>query len=263
MSISRSIAREDTRPVTRSILSAGGGGFSPRSLFGPGEQGGWYDPSDISTLFQDTAGTVPVTAPGQPVGRVNDKSPNANHLLQATAASRPIYQASGARGWLEFDGVDDYMLVTYPSAPTIATAVLGCIQVAPAANADIWDNRTTGGWVLRLAVGGTTDVFGVAASTPIVPIASVANNPLSADFVLSAGLSATQVFVAVNNGVANVQSAASAAGDARFALGVLNTTLANNLFAGRLYQLTHIHRALSAPELLSAQNFTKAKSGVP
>ena len=49
-------------------------GFSPASLFASGEQGGWYDPSDLTTLFQDSAGTTPVTADGQPVGLILDKS---------------------------------------------------------------------------------------------------------------------------------------------------------------------------------------------
>ena len=48
--------------------------FSPRSLFLAGEQGVWYDPSDLSTLFQDAAGTTPVTAVEQPVGLMLDKS---------------------------------------------------------------------------------------------------------------------------------------------------------------------------------------------
>jgi hypothetical protein len=48
--------------------------FNPRSLFAAGEQGVWYDPSDLSTMFQDTAGTTPVTAAGQAVGLVLDKS---------------------------------------------------------------------------------------------------------------------------------------------------------------------------------------------
>lgn len=34
----------------------------------------WYDPSDFSTMWQDSAGTTPVTALGQPVGLVLDKS---------------------------------------------------------------------------------------------------------------------------------------------------------------------------------------------
>jgi len=45
-----------------------------RLLFAAGEQGAWYDPSDLSTLYQDSAGTTPVTALGQPVGLMLDKS---------------------------------------------------------------------------------------------------------------------------------------------------------------------------------------------
>lgn len=43
-------------------------------LFALAEPGVWYDPSDLTTLFQDSAGTTPVTAAGQPVGLMLDKS---------------------------------------------------------------------------------------------------------------------------------------------------------------------------------------------
>ena len=42
-------------------------------LFRNGEQGVWFDPSDLSTLFQDAAGTIPVTGMEQPVGLMLDK----------------------------------------------------------------------------------------------------------------------------------------------------------------------------------------------
>lgn len=48
--------------------------FTPVSLFALSEPGIWYDPSDLNTLFQDAAGTTPVTAAGQPVGLLLDKS---------------------------------------------------------------------------------------------------------------------------------------------------------------------------------------------
>jgi hypothetical protein len=48
--------------------------FSPANLFSSNEQGAWYDPSDLTTLFQDSAGTTPVTTAGQPVGLMLDKS---------------------------------------------------------------------------------------------------------------------------------------------------------------------------------------------
>lgn len=44
------------------------------SLFAAGERGVWYDPSDMSTMFQDAAGTTPVTAMERPVGLILDKS---------------------------------------------------------------------------------------------------------------------------------------------------------------------------------------------
>ena len=81
--------------------------FSPLSLFAASEVGAWYDPSDISTMFQDSAGTTPVTADGQPVGKILDKSGRGNHATQATAASRPLYKTDGTYHWLQFDGVDD------------------------------------------------------------------------------------------------------------------------------------------------------------
>ena len=71
--------------------------FNPLSLFLAGEQGAWYDPSDLTTLFQDSAGTTPMSAVGtvadQPVGLMRDKSGRGNHAFQATAGNRPMLSA--------------------------------------------------------------------------------------------------------------------------------------------------------------------------
>ena len=45
-----------------------------QQLFASGEPGFWLDPSDLSTMYQDSAGTTPVTAVEQPVGLILDKS---------------------------------------------------------------------------------------------------------------------------------------------------------------------------------------------
>jgi hypothetical protein len=70
-----------------------GGAFTPATLFGTSDQGVWYDPSDFSSLAQDSAGTTPVTALEQPVGRMLDKSGKGNHATQPTATSRPVVSA--------------------------------------------------------------------------------------------------------------------------------------------------------------------------
>jgi hypothetical protein len=68
---------------TTSIVSAylgstqvfgGASAFTPMDLFSGGAQGIWLDPSDLSTMFSDRAGTTPVTTPGTVVGLRLDKS---------------------------------------------------------------------------------------------------------------------------------------------------------------------------------------------
>jgi len=105
------------------------GGYSPASLsalFAGGIAGAWYGPSDIDTLFQDSAGTTPVTTAGQPVGRMLDKSGNGNHATQATAAARPTYQTGPARATI--DKVDDRLTVTVPVGGFTGTMVLATDQ---------------------------------------------------------------------------------------------------------------------------------------
>ena len=97
-------------------LRVGAGGpfarFNPFYMFSAGEQGVLYDPSDLTTLSQDAAGTTPVTAAGQPVGRMLDKSGRGNHATQSTAASRPLLQFNATTGayYLAFDGIDDFLV---------------------------------------------------------------------------------------------------------------------------------------------------------
>lgn len=108
--ITRPISKSISRSIALPINDPNGTGFDPIFLFSAGEKGAWYDPSDLSTLFQDAAGTIPVTAAGQPVGRIMDKSGRGNHATQATATSRPLLQTSGGKWYLDFDGVDDGLI---------------------------------------------------------------------------------------------------------------------------------------------------------
>src|SRR5574343_1564153 len=89
------------------IRSAFAALWSPASLFAAGEQGAWYDPSDLSTMFQDRAGTTPVTAAGQTVGKILDKSGRGNHATAPSDAARPVLQVTaGGKYYLDFDGAN-------------------------------------------------------------------------------------------------------------------------------------------------------------
>ena len=115
-------------PRLGAMMRSGGGAvpFSIADLFASSEQGAWYGPSDLSTLFQDGAGTTPVTTAGQPVGRMLDKSGNDNHATQAIAAARPIYQTSPDR--ITVNKVEDRLSVTVPVSGFTGTMVLATDQ---------------------------------------------------------------------------------------------------------------------------------------
>jgi len=117
MSILQPIMRPILQPVLVPVDYEYGDAFNPLSLFAGGQQGFWYDPSDFSTMFQDAAGTTPVTAVGQPVGLILDKSGRGNHATQSTALRRPVLPAVGAR--LRSDFTDDFI-----TAPNVGAAEL-------------------------------------------------------------------------------------------------------------------------------------------
>jgi hypothetical protein len=84
--------------VSEEILAYYGESFDPVSLYESGRFGAVYDPYDTSTLWQDAAGTVPVTAHGQLVARMDDKSGNGLHQKQPTSGLRPTFSdVSGLR----------------------------------------------------------------------------------------------------------------------------------------------------------------------
>jgi len=128
--VTRSILRPVLRPVTRAVSDTIRG-FNPRSLFASGEQGIWLDPSDFSTMYQDSAGTTPVTAVGQPVGKILDKSGRGNHATQSTSASRPTVEArvnlltktSAPAEWAYTNSPTVVLDVPDPFGTTLATTI--------------------------------------------------------------------------------------------------------------------------------------------
>lgn len=73
----------NNRASARSIVAAITGQYN----------GAFFDAQDMSTMFQDAAGTTPVTAMEQPVGKWLDKSGKGNHATQSVTASRPVISA--------------------------------------------------------------------------------------------------------------------------------------------------------------------------
>ena len=69
----------------------------PSSLYVSGEKGTWFNPSVLTGVFTDTAGTTQAVV-NDPVARVNDLSGNASNATQATLGSRPLFGRVPANG---------------------------------------------------------------------------------------------------------------------------------------------------------------------
>lgn len=83
--------------------------WTPQKEFEDTDQGVWYDPSDLSSMFQDYEGTIPVRDNGDPIGLILDKSGNNNHARQINPELRPIYQIVGNVRTMYFNGVDSLL----------------------------------------------------------------------------------------------------------------------------------------------------------
>ncbi len=172
------------------------GSFDPTTLFA-GETGGWWQPSDLSTLFQGTDELTPVTAAGQAVGRINDKSGNGNHLLQPTGSRRPLLQTDGSLWWLEFDSVaNQFLTATFTFAQPI-TYVFAVQARAWLSAARMIEGSASGSnvGVLQQVASPTIAVFNAGLGAP------QADLPLGENHVVTAVLiDFSSAKLAIDNG---------------------------------------------------------------
>jgi hypothetical protein len=237
----------------------GAAAFSPASLFASGESGAWYDPSDLTTVFQDTAGTTPAGV-GDPVGRIDDKSGNGNNLLQVAANQRPLLQQDGSGNYyLDFDGSDD--LIQAAAAVGVDAPVFNILTAV----------KLDDGAAYRTIAGNARYNFGVSTTykgrltTPGVMDYETANDYLDGTslFVYCAKFDASFDVTLRKNGVAATAIPGSADGGvAEGALTMGRGVSGTEWFDGRVYGLIIVKADMSASNLSSAEAYLAGKCGV-
>ena len=243
-------------------------GFNPATLFASGEEGAWYDPSDLSTMFQNSDGTgAPVV--DSPVGYIADKSGNGNHAIQATSDKRPTLRQSGSLYYLEYDGANNCLatsaidftgtdeMTVFTGAKKIANTTMVLAELATSVGAvygafrlaslnDVWRWGTRGN---GLTVNVNASTYG-ANSTSVITAISDISTPVATirvDGVRKATSSTTQ-------------------GSGNFGNHVLNVGARNNgatlQLEGHIYGMIVRAATSSSEEISSTEAYMATKTGV-
>jgi hypothetical protein len=235
----------------------GGPAFEIPSLFKSGELGAWYDLSDSSTLWQNTAASTPVTSAGQPIARVNDKSGNGNNWIRlSTDAQRPVWNGSDA---LETDGINNwlYSSMAWSSAWTIVAALRGL---------DANNSATS-----LLGRGSFNKLGGLSTTNKLNWFANAAGNqvvlegaadPTAAPFVFSTRRVSDALQNFGYNAQKFVQTVAPTATQQTWLTIGAQDAFGVGKRAVRCWQFLAINRALTDDELINVERQFAAKAGV-
>lgn len=164
----------------RSSLLSGSADASIRRLFDAGEEGVWYDPSDITTLFQTNS--TPVTAAGQAVGVMLDKSKGLT--LGPQLVTNGTFDTN-TNSWTSVNGA-------------VATAVDGKMQVLnnTTVNGNMYQEVTTVVGKTYLLTGQISDVTGGIQPRLMVGTGISSGDLVSSQYSGSGTFNVRAVFVA-------------------------------------------------------------------
>lgn len=235
------------------IIAAGSGGGVPDISGYPFFA--WYDFSDLSTLFQDSAGTIPVAADGDPIGKVVDKSGNGHDLTQATAAARPTYRTSGGLHWADFDGSDDVLLssayATIAQPNTLAVAAKIDTNASSIGHQGFIDGNGARNGIFQ----NTDNSLSLHGGTALVTNRHVGLNPFVAATVLN-GASST---FRVNGAPYTLPSSPGTTGSDQIILG---RSAGSGILDGRIYGVTIFDTSITDTQLENVEEWLASKSGV-
>ncbi len=234
--------------------------------FTAGEQGGIYDPSVLTSLFQDSAGTTPVIAAGQTVKRINDLSGRGNHLFNS-AANWTLQQDGNGKYYLQTDGVvrlqtaspiswgsDKASLVIAHRAGTTeqSRAIVGFGAVTSSTAAFSVEHLSGGPLVYRRGSGA----FGGRASSTIGTSAAVFASVLDLSETTQAGENPIFRVNAATPSITNYGAADTGSGN----FGTFLLTLAGT-WSGRIYFLVIAARKSTLAEIEPVEAYAAERAG--
>lgn len=241
------------------VLTIGGGSdtfsiintntFDPASLFGGSDEGYFFDISDLSTVFSDTARTTLASVDG-PVKGVTDKSGKGHHLAWVSGNTLTLRQ-SGSFYYLEASATNGVTLNTVSlTQPWYRISAL---------RIDNWAQ-------FQRVLGSGTASHGQMrqnGSTPALFLNDGSDGPqvsptLSTDYVISEVHNNTSSSIQLNSASAVTATTGTQTGDGQT---LFNAVSGTSACAGRFYGNFAINRDPTSGEKASLKTFFAAKYG--
>ena len=134
-----------------------------KSLFANGEQGFAYDPNDLTTMFQDAAGAVPVTGAGQAVGLMLDKSKG---LVLSEKVVNPDFDSDTA--WTKAATVtisNGNAILNNAGGNPVLSQIIGLVPNAWYDVTVVVSEVTAGSMLFRIyGTGGSDTIFNISST---------------------------------------------------------------------------------------------------
>jgi hypothetical protein len=216
---------------------------------------GWWDLSDITTLFQDLTNTTPVTANDDVVGHVRDKSGRGEHITADFTTHRPLYKTgiqnsrsatlhgSGAaiKGWDTANAIDsdDFSVACVLKSPATIT---GGTAYGFISN---WTSTTPVGNQLSISTGGA--FVGRTAPTDATVTGAAAST--STAYVVAYTVTPTSRALYVNGAVAVTSTTAATPTDQVLRFGTSNLNTGASFWTGHLGEIVAYDAALSHSQM--------------
>ena len=273
------VLSEDITSIFSSLSSILGQAFNSsfnkriKKLFANNEQGFFYDPNDLTTLYQDAAGTIPVTVVGQPVGLVKDKSGRNNHAYQTDSACKPKLQHNATTGayYLAFDGSDDFLVtnsIDFSSTDEVSlftgirklSTIVGMVfEFSP----NISTNNGSFYLASPAGMAQPNQVVFVNKGTLFVPTANPSLPPPISVVVSAAGSISTNTSILRTNGSQFISFDNTGTGNyGNYPLYIGRRGGTTNPFNGHLYSLIGVGRLSTESETAAIEKELAKRTGV-
>lgn len=240
----------------------------------------WFDPSDLSKLWQDRSSTgAGVATPGaldSPLGTVFNKGSRGGVLYANADAARPILRQSGGIYGFEYDGTDDNLISDVASLYALRGVAGWTMCVAASKGASTNDRRymsvaatsaTTARAVLYKPPTGSTAALGRRGNADTAASQSFGADYVSTSHILTAvGDFTNRTLTVRRNGVQIGQNTSwlttgvTPNDGGQFGLGSQPNGTAT--LDGTIFQAILLERAATSEEIAAMEAFVSAKSGI-